>query len=64
MYMMCMKAQTIQDTRPERWTPKALAAAAQLPVLVGTQPDMNLVAEASNGSEAIQQFRTRRPTSR
>jgi DNA-binding NarL/FixJ family response regulator len=30
-------------------------------VLVGTQPDMNLVAEASNGSEAIQQFRTHRP---
>jgi DNA-binding NarL/FixJ family response regulator len=30
-------------------------------VLVGTQPDMTLVAEASNGSEAIQQFRTHRP---
>lgn len=30
-------------------------------VLVGTQPDMNLVAEASNGTEAIQQFRTHRP---
>jgi len=30
-------------------------------VLVATQPDMNLVAEASNGSEAIQQFRTHRP---
>jgi DNA-binding NarL/FixJ family response regulator len=30
-------------------------------VLVGTQPDMALVAEASNGREAIQQFRTHRP---
>ena len=30
-------------------------------VLVGTQPDMTLVAEASNGREAIQQFRTHRP---
>src|SRR4249920_2175535 len=30
-------------------------------VLVGTQPDMSLVAEASNGREAIQQFRTHRP---
>jgi len=30
-------------------------------VLVGTQPDMTLVAEASNGREAIQQFRTYRP---
>jgi two-component system, NarL family, response regulator len=30
-------------------------------VLVGTQPDMILVAEASNGREAIQQFRTHRP---
>jgi len=29
--------------------------------LVGTQPDMTLVAEASNGREAIQQFRTHRP---
>jgi two-component system, NarL family, response regulator len=30
-------------------------------VLVGTQPDMTLVAEASNGREAIQQFRTHHP---
>jgi len=30
-------------------------------VLVGTQPDMTLVAEASNGREAIQQFREHRP---
>ena len=30
-------------------------------VLVGTQPDMTLVAQASNGREAIQQFRTHRP---
>ena len=30
-------------------------------VLVGTQPDMTLVAEASNGREAIQKFRTHRP---
>jgi hypothetical protein len=31
MYVRCMKAQTIQATRPERWTPKALATAAQRP---------------------------------
>lgn len=30
-------------------------------VLVGTQPDMTLVAEASNGREAIQQFRAHSP---
>ena len=30
-------------------------------VLVGTEPDMTLVAEASNGREAIQQFRAHRP---
>lgn len=30
-------------------------------VLVGTQPDMILAAEASNGREAIQQFRAHRP---
>ncbi len=30
-------------------------------MLVATQPDMTLVAEASNGREAIQQFRTHRP---
>jgi DNA-binding NarL/FixJ family response regulator len=30
-------------------------------VLVGTQPDMTLVAEASNGREAIQQFREHHP---
>src|SRR5271165_430564 len=30
-------------------------------VLVATQPDMTLVAEATNGREAIQQFRTHRP---
>src|SRR5215813_1268394 len=29
--------------------------------MLATQPDMNLVAEASNGREAIQQFRTHRP---
>jgi len=29
--------------------------------LLATQPDMNLVAEASNGREAIQQFRTHQP---
>ena len=29
--------------------------------LVGVQPDMELVAEASNGREAIEQFRTYRP---
>jgi YesN/AraC family two-component response regulator len=30
-------------------------------VLVGSQSDMALVAEASNGREAIQQFRKHRP---
>lgn len=30
-------------------------------VLVGTQPDMTLIAEASNGREAIQQFREHLP---
>lgn len=30
-------------------------------LLVGTQPDMALVGEASNGREAIQQFRTHGP---
>jgi DNA-binding NarL/FixJ family response regulator len=30
-------------------------------VLIGTQSDMTLVAEASNGREAVQQFRARRP---
>ena len=30
-------------------------------VLIGTQSDMTLVAEASNGSEAVQQFRKHRP---
>src|SRR6202040_2732106 len=29
--------------------------------LLATQPDMNLVAEAANGREAIQQFRVHRP---
>src|SRR6202163_384567 len=29
--------------------------------LLATQPDMTLVAEASNGREAIQQFRAHRP---
>jgi len=29
--------------------------------LLATQPDMNLVAEASNGREALQQFRAHRP---
>ena len=30
-------------------------------VLISTEPDLTLVAEASNGREAIQQFRTHRP---
>jgi len=30
-------------------------------VLIGTQPDLALVAEASNGREAVQQFRAHRP---
>jgi DNA-binding NarL/FixJ family response regulator len=30
-------------------------------VLIADQPDMTLIAEASNGREAIQQFRTHRP---
>ena len=30
-------------------------------VLIGTELDMTLVAEASNGREAIQQFRSHRP---
>ena len=30
-------------------------------VLVGTEPDLALVAEASNGREAVQQFRAHRP---
>src|SRR6187397_229605 len=29
--------------------------------LIGVQPDMTLVAEAANGRDAIQQFRTHRP---
>ena len=29
--------------------------------LVGVQPDMSLVAEATNGREAVQQFRTHQP---
>src|SRR5262252_237746 len=29
--------------------------------LLATQPDMNLIAEASNGRKALQQFRTHRP---
>ena len=29
--------------------------------LVATQPDMKMIAEASNGREAIQQFRAHRP---
>jgi DNA-binding NarL/FixJ family response regulator len=32
-----------------------------LAALVATQPDMNLVAQAANGREAIQQFRIHRP---
>ena len=32
-----------------------------LAMVLATQPDMNLVAEASNGREAIQQFRQHRP---
>lgn len=34
---------------------------AGIAALVATQPDMTLVGEASNGREAIQQFRTLRP---
>ena len=30
-------------------------------MILGTQPDMNLVAQASNGHEAIVEFRTHRP---
>lgn len=30
-------------------------------MVLATQPDMNVVAEASNGREAIQQFREHRP---
>ena len=29
--------------------------------LVGVQPDMTVIAEAANGRDAIQQFRTHRP---
>jgi DNA-binding NarL/FixJ family response regulator len=32
-----------------------------LAMIIATQPDMNLVAQASNGREAIQQFRQHRP---
>jgi DNA-binding NarL/FixJ family response regulator len=32
-----------------------------LAMVLATQPDMNLVAQASNGREAIQQFREHRP---
>lgn len=32
-----------------------------LAAVLGTQPDMNLVAQASNGREGIQQFRQHRP---
>jgi DNA-binding NarL/FixJ family response regulator len=32
-----------------------------LAAVLATQPDMNLVAQASNGREAIQQFRQHRP---
>lgn len=32
-----------------------------LAAVLGTQPDMNLVAEASNGREGIQQYRQHRP---
>jgi DNA-binding NarL/FixJ family response regulator len=32
-----------------------------LALLLGTQPDMSLVAQASNGLEGIQQFRKHRP---
>src|SRR5262245_56202770 len=32
-----------------------------LAIVLATQPDMNLVAQASNGREAIQQFRKHRP---
>ena len=32
-----------------------------LALMLATQPDMNLVAEASNGREAIQQFRQHHP---
>ena len=32
-----------------------------LAMVLATQPDMNLVAQASNGREAIRQFRQHRP---
>jgi len=32
-----------------------------LAMILGTQPDMSLVAQASNGREAIEQFRQHRP---
>jgi DNA-binding NarL/FixJ family response regulator len=32
-----------------------------LAVLLATQPDMNLVAEAANGREAVKQFRAHKP---
>ena len=32
-----------------------------LAMMLATQPDMSLVAEASNGQEAVQQFRQHRP---
>ena len=32
-----------------------------LAAVLGTQPDMNLVAQASNGREGVQQFRQHRP---
>jgi YesN/AraC family two-component response regulator len=32
-----------------------------LAMVLATQPDMNLVAQASNGPDALQQFRQHRP---
>src|SRR6516225_11705579 len=37
------------------------AIVLRLAMILATQPDMNLVAQAANGREAIQQFRQHRP---
>jgi len=34
---------------------------SRIAAFLATQPDMNLIAEASNGREALQQFRTHHP---
>ena len=40
---------------------QVLVGAEGLALILGTQPDMNLVAQASNGREAIQPFRQHHP---